>query len=115
MAELNQVGPEPAAIDAPATPRKRKKKNPFPEPDYGEGYKYEPEFKGPVKKRSCTDVLCLALFVVFLGAWGFVAYFAVSEGDINKVSPSSNSFIAAFNIVGTSAFGCFASFSQKDA
>ncbi len=29
---------------------------------YGNAYKFEPDFTGPVKKRSCTDVICLGLF-----------------------------------------------------
>ena len=31
------------------------------------------------------DVLCLALFLVFLGAWGFVAYMGIKDGDIEQV------------------------------
>ena len=31
---------------------------------YGNAYKFEPDFTGPVKKRSCTDVLCLSLFLL---------------------------------------------------
>lgn len=86
MADLNRVTPE-------QTPRQRTSPTaantnphyPYSDPDYGEGYKYDKEFKGPVKKRGCTDVLCLLLFLAFLGGWGFVAYVAVSEGDIDKV------------------------------
>mgnify|MGYP001184644322 FL=1 len=52
---------------------------------YGQPYKYEADFSGPIKKRSCTDILCLLLFLAFLGGWGFVAYFGISNGDINKV------------------------------
>ena len=56
------------------------------EPDYGVGYSYEPDFDGrPTKKRRCTDVVCLALFGAFLGAWGFVAYTAYAQGDVDKV------------------------------
>nr|CAD7197084.1 unnamed protein product [Timema douglasi] len=38
----------------------------------GEPVKYDPTFKGPLNKRSCTDVICLGLFLVFVGAWIFV-------------------------------------------
>jgi hypothetical protein len=31
-------------------------------------------------------VLCLALFLVFLGGWGFVAFVAIQRGDVDKVS-----------------------------
>ena len=52
---------------------------------YGNAYKFEPDFTGPVKKRSCTDVLCLGLFLLLFVAWGFVAFQGISKGDINKV------------------------------
>ncbi len=96
-----------------SSPRKRSH-YPYADTDYGEAYRYdgtvldivlvdrgccyvrggkrfrcrlrfEPDFSGPVKKRSCTDVLCLLLFLAFLGGWGFVAYLAISQGDIDKV------------------------------
>lgn len=54
--------------------------------DYGQPYKFEADFSGPIRRRSCTDVLCLLLFLAFLGGWGFVAYFGISNGDINKVT-----------------------------
>lgn len=48
---------------------------------YGEKLEYDPEFRGPVKSRSCTDILCLFLFASFLAGWGVVAFFAFREGD----------------------------------
>jgi len=53
--------------------------------NFGKPYPYDPDWSGPVKKRSCTDIICLLLFLVALGAWGFVAYLAFSNGDINKL------------------------------
>uniref|UniRef100_A0A8D8Y9I3 Choline transporter-like protein n=1 Tax=Cacopsylla melanoneura TaxID=428564 RepID=A0A8D8Y9I3_9HEMI len=41
----------------------------------------EVPFNGPQKHRSCTDVCCLLLFIVFLCAWAAVAYFAYRNGD----------------------------------
>ena len=52
---------------------------------YGEPLKFEADFSGPIKKRSCTDILCLILFATFLGGWGFVAFFGITYGDISKV------------------------------
>lgn len=52
---------------------------------HGTPYQFDPDYHGPVKKRSCTDVICLLLFLGFLGGWGFVAFFGFSKGDINKV------------------------------
>ena len=36
-------------------------------------------------QRSCTDVLCLLVFVAFLAGWAAVAFLSVRGGDINKV------------------------------
>ena len=33
------------------------------------------DHRGPVKDRSCTDVLCLLVFIAFLAGWGIVGYF----------------------------------------
>ncbi|GFS69730.1 choline transporter-like protein 4 [Nephila pilipes] len=48
---------------------------------YGEELTYDPQFSGPVKSRSCTDIICLFLFVSFLAGWCVVAFFAYREGD----------------------------------
>ncbi|XP_021707990.1 CTL-like protein 2 isoform X1 [Aedes aegypti] len=47
--------------------------------------KYDPEFKGPLSKRSCTDIPCLFLFVAFLAGWGAVAYYALRHGDLDRL------------------------------
>lgn len=39
------------------------------DPDLPEPFEYDPSFRGPVKSRSCTDLYCLYLFVIFVGAW----------------------------------------------
>jgi hypothetical protein len=54
--------------------------------DNGQPFKFDPNFSGPVKQRSCTDVICLGIFLAFLGGWGFVAFFGITKGDINKVN-----------------------------
>ena len=81
MSNLNQVSPHSPRDEG----GKKKGKWPFPEPDYGEGFKYDPDFNGPTRNHSCTDVICLGIFGAFLGAWAFVGYFAYTQGDINKV------------------------------
>uniref|UniRef100_A0A182R922 Choline transporter-like protein n=1 Tax=Anopheles funestus TaxID=62324 RepID=A0A182R922_ANOFN len=50
-----------------------------------EPLKHDPDFKGPLSKRSCTDLPCLFLFVTFLCAWGYVAHYAVQHGDLNRL------------------------------
>lgn len=50
-----------------------------------EQFRHDPQFRGPLSKRSCTDVICLLIFFVFLIAFGFAGYFAFREGDIDKI------------------------------
>ncbi|XP_063885368.1 choline transporter-like 2 isoform X3 [Scylla paramamosain] len=52
---------------------------------YGEAIKYDPEFAGPLKNRSCTDIICLLLFLAFLVGWGIVTGFAVYGGDPERL------------------------------
>ena len=35
---------------------------------YGNRHEFEPEFRGPVKDRGCTDILCLLLFMQLLNS-----------------------------------------------
>ncbi|XP_063592712.1 choline transporter-like protein 4 [Penaeus indicus] len=59
---------------------------------YGEALKYDPEFRGPIKGRSCTDIICLLLFLVFLVGWGVVAGFAATSGDPSRLLYPTDSF-----------------------
>ncbi|KAL4709780.1 hypothetical protein ACJJTC_001234 [Scirpophaga incertulas] len=47
--------------------------------------KYDPDFQGPIHNRSCTDVIWLLLFILFLGAWGFVGYYSMNNGDVRTI------------------------------
>lgn len=58
--------------DKNASPDKKKK---------GEPLKYDPNFKGPVTNRSCTDVICCIIFIIFILGFVVVSYFAFSRGD----------------------------------
>ncbi|KAK8787087.1 hypothetical protein V5799_023137 [Amblyomma americanum] len=51
----------------------------------GEPRRFDPEFKGPLKNRSCTDILCLFLFIFFLAGWGIVAFFAYRNGNPERL------------------------------
>ncbi|GFS26601.1 choline transporter-like protein 2 [Elysia marginata] len=42
---------------------------------------YNPSHKGPRLKRSCTDVVCCLLFIIFIAGLVVVAYFAFLYGD----------------------------------
>jgi len=54
----------------------------YPNKNYGKPFKGE---NNPIAKRSCTDPLCFLLLLVFLGGWMVIAYFGVTEGDLEKV------------------------------
>ena len=41
----------------------------------GEPLRYDPQFRGPMARRGCTDVICLLLFFFFLIGWGFGGYY----------------------------------------
>ncbi|KAK3877288.1 hypothetical protein Pcinc_017991 [Petrolisthes cinctipes] len=51
----------------------------------GEPLQHDPEFAGPLKNRSCTDIICFFLFVAFLAGWGVVIVFAVINGDPSRL------------------------------
>jgi len=55
-----------------------------PEHPYNRPYVHGDD-QGISKNRSCTDVICLLLFLVFLGGWGFVAFIGFRQGNIDKV------------------------------
>uniref|UniRef100_A0A8C9YBB3 Choline transporter-like protein n=1 Tax=Sander lucioperca TaxID=283035 RepID=A0A8C9YBB3_SANLU len=56
---------------------------PFHSP--GESRKFDPNFKGPIHSRGCTDVLCCILFIVALFGYFAVGIVAWSQGDPRKV------------------------------
>ncbi|XP_071393435.1 choline transporter-like protein 2 isoform X2 [Centroberyx affinis] len=56
-----------------------------PDPKYGESRKFDPNFKGPIHNRGCTDVLCCILFIIALVAYFGVGILAWSQGDPRKV------------------------------
>uniref|UniRef100_A0A3B5LQX1 Solute carrier family 44 member 5b n=1 Tax=Xiphophorus couchianus TaxID=32473 RepID=A0A3B5LQX1_9TELE len=57
----------------------------------GEPIKFDPNFRGPVQNRKCTDVVCCIIFlIVILGyiALGTVAWF---HGDPRKIISPTDS------------------------
>ncbi|XP_033480064.1 choline transporter-like protein 2 isoform X1 [Epinephelus lanceolatus] len=56
-----------------------------PDPKYGESRKFDPNFKGPIHNRGCTDVLCCILFILALLGYFAVGIIAWSQGDPRKV------------------------------
>ena len=55
---------------------------------------YDPDKSGagPIKDRSCTDVLCLGLLIAFLVLWAFIAAWAFNYGDPSKLMYPTDSF-----------------------
>ncbi|XP_063373104.1 choline transporter-like 2 isoform X4 [Cydia amplana] len=47
--------------------------------------RHDPEFSGPVRSRSCTDVVWLIVFILFLGVWGYVGYYGIKHGNVEQL------------------------------
>ncbi|XP_069093290.1 choline transporter-like protein 4 isoform X1 [Pleurodeles waltl] len=58
---------------------------------YGEPAKYDPSFRGPIKKRSCTDIICCVLFMAFIAGYIVVGIVAWVYGDPRQVIYPRNS------------------------
>ncbi|CAH0600697.1 unnamed protein product [Chrysodeixis includens] len=59
--------------------------NCVPQKESREPIRYDPDFNGPTHNRSCTDILWLILFILFLGVWGYVGYYGMTHGNIQKL------------------------------
>ncbi|XP_072240508.1 choline transporter-like protein 2 isoform X2 [Leuresthes tenuis] len=51
----------------------------------GDSRKFDPNFRGPIHNRGCTDILCCILFTVALFGYFGVGILAWSQGDPRKV------------------------------
>nr|XP_020829884.1 choline transporter-like protein 4 isoform X2 [Phascolarctos cinereus] len=58
---------------------------------YGKPVKYDPTFRGPIKNRSCTDVICCVVFLVFIAGYIVVGLVAWLYGDPRQVLYPRNS------------------------
>ncbi|XP_054109793.2 choline transporter-like protein 4 isoform X1 [Callithrix jacchus] len=58
---------------------------------YGKPVKYDPSFRGPIKNRSCTDVICCVLFLLFILGYIVVGIVAWVYGDPRQVLYPRNS------------------------
>ncbi|XP_051940837.1 choline transporter-like protein 2 isoform X1 [Hippocampus zosterae] len=52
---------------------------------YREVRKFDPEFKGPLQNRGCTDIICCMLFLLALVVYLGVGILAWSQGDPRKI------------------------------
>ncbi|XP_059047504.1 choline transporter-like 2 isoform X2 [Achroia grisella] len=55
------------------------------EKEYGKPIRYDPHFNGPTHNRSCTDIIWLIVFILYMGAWGYVGYYGKTHGDIETL------------------------------
>ena len=54
--------------------------------DYGQPYLDTDGEDDPlVSRRSCTDCVCLLLFLACMGGWGVVGYLGIKTADIRRV------------------------------
>ncbi|KAJ6653444.1 hypothetical protein lerEdw1_009197, partial [Lerista edwardsae] len=56
-----------------------------------EKFKHDPSFRGPIQKRSCTDIICCALFLLFVMGYIVVGFLAWLYGDPRQVIYARNS------------------------
>ncbi|KAM9791660.1 choline transporter-like protein 5-A [Syngnathus typhle] len=73
-----------------------------PDTFYGEPHKFDPFFKGPVHRRSCTDVLCCWVFVLAILSYVAIGIVAWLHGDPRKVLHPTNSYGEFCGQMGTS-------------
>ncbi|XP_043861105.1 choline transporter-like protein 5 [Dromiciops gliroides] len=59
---------------------------------YGEPRTYDPEFRGPLYKRSCTDVVCCFIFIVVILSYVILGLVAWAHGDAKKVAYATDSY-----------------------
>ena len=60
--------------------------------DFGTPYRFDPEYSGPIKRRRCTDLICLIGFLGFICLWAMVAKIGFANGDLDKIIYPTNSF-----------------------
>ncbi|XP_008291833.1 choline transporter-like protein 5-A [Stegastes partitus] len=59
---------------------------------YGEPYKFDPSFSGPVCRRSCTDVLYCLIFILVILLYVALGIVAWLHGDPRKVIHPTDSY-----------------------
>ncbi|KAK1798978.1 hypothetical protein P4O66_007248, partial [Electrophorus voltai] len=53
--------------------------------DEGDSRKFDPDFKGPIHNRGCTDILCCLIFFLALLGYFAVGILAWTQGDPRKL------------------------------
>ncbi|XP_056149859.1 choline transporter-like protein 5-A [Lampris incognitus] len=87
----NRYTPESSAAVRSETPGR-----PAPPGPYyafkGEPRKFDPSFRGPVRTRSCTDVLCCLIFIIVIFSYIVLGIVAWLHGDPRKVLHPTDSY-----------------------
>ncbi|XP_068594086.1 choline transporter-like protein 5-A isoform X2 [Cebidichthys violaceus] len=73
-----------------------------PGPYYGEPHKFDPSFRGPVHRRSCTDILCCLIFIIVILSYVALGIVAWLHGDPRKVLHPTDSYGQFCGQTGTS-------------
>ncbi|XP_061833975.1 choline transporter-like protein 5-B isoform X3 [Nerophis lumbriciformis] len=58
---------------------------------YGEPQKFDPNFRGPIHNRSCTDVICCVIFIIFIIGYIALGTVAWIYGDPRRVTYPTDS------------------------
>lgn len=59
---------------------------------YGEPKVHDPKFKGPLKDRSCTDIICCIVFLVFVTGMAACSVIGYARGDpVKLIYPTDSS------------------------
>ncbi|XP_028251347.1 choline transporter-like protein 4 [Parambassis ranga] len=69
----------------------KKKEDENPNSEYGEPAQFDPTFKGPIRNRGCTDIICCVLFMVVILGYLVVGILAWLYGDPRHVLYARNS------------------------
>ncbi|RUS83474.1 hypothetical protein EGW08_008790 [Elysia chlorotica] len=69
--------------------------------DYGPAKQHDLNFKGPMKDRSCTDIICCAIFLTCITGFLCCSIIGYARGDPIKLVYPTDSF---GNICGTGAY-----------
>ncbi|EAX06403.1 solute carrier family 44, member 5, isoform CRA_b, partial [Homo sapiens] len=64
---------------------------PSEEEDFGDPRTYDPDFKGPVANRSCTDVLCCMIFLLCIIGYIVLGLVAWVHGDPRRAAYPTDS------------------------
>ncbi|XP_006146113.1 choline transporter-like protein 5 isoform X2 [Tupaia chinensis] len=59
--------------------------------DFGDPRSYDPDFKGPISNRNCTDVLCCIIFLLFIFGYILLGLVAWVHGDPRRVAYPTDS------------------------